>query len=110
MRKILASLIFFATPTLAQSEANPQLEMMCNLLQQSTTLSLIAIQDMGLELSELLIEDLEGGNGEISLHSKSVLDQGFQNFHQVLKIATEAQENCSEYYEQVFVETIRALS
>lgn len=110
MRNTLASLIILSAPTAALSDTGPQIATMCGLLQHSTTMSLIAMQDMGLELSDILIEEWETGDEAARLRSKSVLDQGFDSFHEVLKIATEAQEMCGDHYEPIFVETIRAMS
>ena len=110
MRKILASLIILAAPSVAISETEPQLATMCKLLQDSTTMSLVAMQDMGLELSGILIEDWESGDEKARLQSKSVLDQGFESFHEVLKIAMDAQDICSDHYEPIFAETIHSLS
>ena len=110
MRNILVSLIILAAPTAAMSDTGPDVATMCDLLQHSTTMSLIAMQDMGIELSDLLIENWESGDETTRLHSKSVLDSGFDSFHEVLNIATQAQEMCSGHYEPMFVETIRELS
>jgi len=83
---------------------------MCAMLQHSTMTSLLAIQDMGLELSEILIEDWNNGGGESVLNSKVVLDQGLESFHKVLRIAQETQVICRDHYEPNFVATLQALS
>ena len=110
MRKTLAVLMFFVTPTSVFSEPQSPMEDMCFILQQSTTTSLIAIQDMGLELSEILMEDLDTDGARAILESKDVLDQGFESFREVLKLAVRAQTICKEHYEPVFVQTIQAMS
>ncbi len=110
MRNILASAIILVSPAAAFAETDTQMEAMCTLLQHSTTTALVAIQDMGLELSEILMNELETGGGKAVLPSKTVLDNGLESFHEVLQIAKDAQTICRGHYEPVFVETIRALS
>ncbi len=109
MRGVLASIAVLISPTTVFSETNAHVASVCGFLQQSTTTSLIAIQDMGLELGGILTKDLEHDKDEDLLRSLSVLNQGSESFQAVLRTAMEAQEICKDHFEPTFVEAIQEI-